>query len=115
MAFRASRKRPYDHSYATIARKSPINPDVLVFMGIYAVRNYQNSFKERYENVSLVTVNVFEAGCSSTTLCGWFGNRAQLKVGEENTWRQGCTSGRSIAFQSLMYYNAVSLLAEEDG
>lgn len=115
MAFRASRKRPYDHSYATIARKSPINPDVLVFMGIYAVRNYQNSFKERYENVSLVTVNVFEAGCSSTTLCGWFGNRAQLKVGEENTWRQGCTSGRSGAFRCPEYLHVDSIEAAVAG
>lgn len=110
-AFRACRKLPRDRVYVTIARKSPINPDVLVFMGIYARRDYQESFKTTVTWTQLYTLNVFEMGRSSGTLSDFFGSHDHFKT-ENNPWHMLKTYSREGAFYEAKPVLNIDSIAE---
>lgn len=96
IAFRAFRKRPIDDAYVTLAVKSPKDPDVLVFLGIYAYRDYRESFRDVHTRSEVMTLNVFKAGFSTSTIAGWFG--PMLSISKKVYFgRMKSTTGRANA------------------
>jgi len=118
----AYKKAPEDMIYATYAMKSTEDPDVLVFLGIFAMRKHRTftQLTDLLPGVSSTTdcvvqvLNVFRYGFSSFAISGWFGYSGDLQSNSQ-CWAMGKSTARTGSYRMPQYLCVDSIREAVDG